>query len=244
MATRSDTQVLKVSCRSRPKRLAYLIDAESTTPEHLDKLFAYSMAHWGGRLHAIIPVIRGEIADDWWCPLQLLDPDLIVTFCDLSSALLERIERQVLPYGILGLKDEERNRWDHPRVPAYHLALVGITSIPQQLWLKRGPLQDPVFVRFKLPNAINSDHRVILRNFGAVSDDVHTEAAFRDLPVENIDATDTGLPSVFDRLSELGSRCVLPVDLCTHDAAFPAQLVGHPATQGFHLVVGDGPYEA
>ena len=140
MASRSDTQILKVSCRARPKRLAYLIDAETTTAEHVDKLFAYSMAHWGGRLHAIIPVVQGEIADAWWKPLQLLDPDLIVTFCDLSSDLVCRIVLDIMQYCILGLNEKERKRWHHDYVPAYGMNLVGIKLIPQLILLNRGPL--------------------------------------------------------------------------------------------------------
>jgi len=40
------SSILKVTTRSRPKRLAYLVDPRTATPEHLDKLIAYSTAHW------------------------------------------------------------------------------------------------------------------------------------------------------------------------------------------------------
>lgn len=245
MATASTTSLLMASIRSRPIRVAYLVDAATSSPDYLDKVFAYSVGYWGGRFHGVFPVVGGNVAESWWKPLELLDPDVVVANTDLTNACLDRLERCVLPSRYLGLTESERNRCaDHPYVPIYGLNLVDITAIPQRIWALRGPLEDPLFVRFKPRHPVDEVHRVVLRNFGVLSDDVGTKGAFRDLPVEDIDDSATTIDALFNRLTEIGSRAILPVDLALHAAAFPAHLQHDPSDSLFHLTIGDSCYDA
>ena len=245
MATSSTTSLLMTGIRSRPIRVAYLVDAATSSPDYLDKVFAYSVGYWGGRFHGVFPVVAGNISDPWWKPLELLDPDVVVTNTNLTHSCLDRIERCVLPSRYLGLTESERNRCaDHPYVPIHGLDLVDTTAIPQQIWARRGPLQDPLFVRFKPRHPVDDVHRVVLRNFGVLPDDVSTRAAFADLPVEEIDDSAFTIDELFRRLTEIGSHAVLPVDLASHAAAFPAHLEYDPHDRGFHLTIGESCFDA
>ena len=173
MNSLATNSVLRVSCRSRPKRVAYLADPQAISAEDLDKLFAYSINHWGGRLHGIFPVVDGDVLPTWWKALEMLDPDIIVTFAALATECIERIERRILPLRIVGLAERERNECaDHSYLPAHGLDLVGVTAIPRQMWVNRGPLQDPVFILFKRRHPVDDKHRIVLRNFGALYDGV------------------------------------------------------------------------
>jgi hypothetical protein len=186
------------------------------------------VGYWGGRFHGVFPVTEGKVLDAWWPALQHLDPDIVVTNTDLLPACLDRIERSILPAHYLGLGASERDRCNDPFVPIYGLQLLDICAIPQIMWADRGPLQDPLFIRFKRRQPVDDIHRVILRNFGALHDDVQTTAAFRDLPLQDIDDRALTLDALFSQLTEIGNRAVLPVDLACYAAAFPANLEYSP----------------
>ena len=235
----------RLTCRSRPQRVAFLVDPAITTAELLDKVFAWAMCHWGGRFYAVVPVTSGEIPEAWWKPLTLLDPDVIVIFGSLTDAGLDHIERTILPARILGLSDDEHKRYvegDH--LSLYSLDPIGINAVPRHIWATRGPLEDPVFVLFKRRYPIERNDRVILRNFGVLSDDVSTKAAFRDLPTQAIDDSPTALSDVLVQLTKIGGNAVLPTDLCAYGATFPAVLQYEQHTHGFHLTIGDSVYDA
>ena len=244
MNPEAETSLLTLSARTRPTRVAFLVDTADSSLPYLDKVFGYSVGYWGGRFHGVFPVTEGKVLDAWWPALQHLDPDIVVTNTDLLPACLDRIERSILPAHYLGLGASERDRCNDPFVPIYGLQLLDICAIPQIMWADRGPLQDPLFIRFKRRQPVDDIHRVILRNFGALHDDVQTTAAFRDLPLQDIDDRALTLDALFSQLTEIGNRAVLPVDLACYAAAFPANLEYSPSANEFHLTIGDSCLDA
>jgi hypothetical protein len=77
-----------------------LVDPEACPPELLDSLFEANYGLWGGRFNPIVPVRKGEMDETFWSLLRYVDPDLVYTYTPLAQTTIERIEREVVPWGI------------------------------------------------------------------------------------------------------------------------------------------------
>ncbi len=86
--------------RARPYRLAFLVDPEACPPELLDSLFEANYGLWGGRFNPIIPVCKGEIDEAFWSLLRYVDPDLVYTYTPLTQTTIDRIDQEIVPWGI------------------------------------------------------------------------------------------------------------------------------------------------
>lgn len=89
-----------VYSRARPRRVAFLIPAEETSPELLDSIFDFNYSRWGGRFNPIIPVSDGAIRPPYWNLLVFSDPDVVYSFVDLGPDLVRQIQKDIGPWRI------------------------------------------------------------------------------------------------------------------------------------------------
>ena len=66
----------------------------------LDAVFAECYRRWGGRETLIIPVHDGAIEERYWGWARALDPDVVYSFAPLDIALLDRIDRELMPSAV------------------------------------------------------------------------------------------------------------------------------------------------
>src|SRR5437667_7773722 len=83
--------------RSRPIRVAYLLEETEHSHLMLDCIFAESIAHWGGRYSLICPCQAGYPRDHYLPWLRAFDPDVIYSFVDLSEEGLHRLREMFGP---------------------------------------------------------------------------------------------------------------------------------------------------
>src|SRR5437762_13440393 len=97
MTTTSAHDVLTVVSTARPKRIAVLVDVDSTTGDELDAITEQAVTCWGGGFWPIVPCDGSVITDDWWSLLEAVDPDVVFSACGLDSRLYDEIHRRLGP---------------------------------------------------------------------------------------------------------------------------------------------------
>jgi hypothetical protein len=63
-------------------------------------LFEANYGLWGGRFNPIVPVCKGEIDEAFWSLLRYVDPDLVYTYTPLTQTAIDRIDQEIVPWGI------------------------------------------------------------------------------------------------------------------------------------------------
>lgn len=86
---------------SRPVRVAYLVDLADCSHLLLDAIFAEAYSRWGGRRTAIVPATAEGLDERYAQWLFYLDPDIIYSFVDLSSAAVESIHERFAPAALI-----------------------------------------------------------------------------------------------------------------------------------------------
>ena len=98
---------LTVTTTTRPKRIAFFVHEENLTNDEINGIINFNCRHWGGRFNPIIPTSGAELKSDWWNLLIAVDPDIIYSFVNLADALVDRINRHVLPSRIFEINPGE-----------------------------------------------------------------------------------------------------------------------------------------
>ncbi|TQV87362.1 hypothetical protein [Aliikangiella coralliicola] len=80
---------------NRPLKIAFIVHLEENERSHkiLDSIFAFSYLCWCGTRFLIIPSTSDSlISDDYLKWLDILDPDIVYSYVELSDVLISRIE--------------------------------------------------------------------------------------------------------------------------------------------------------
>ncbi len=85
---------LQCWAKSRPLRVAFLVQDGEHAALALDGIFADCYARWGGRFSLIVPCREGKIPTAYWPWLEAFDPDVVFSYVSLGrDDLLEVHER-------------------------------------------------------------------------------------------------------------------------------------------------------
>lgn len=90
-----------ISAKSRPLRVAVLIDPQNAPAKLINTILEYNITRWGGRYNPIIPCDGKEISEGYWSLLVFSDPDVVYSYVKLDGALVERIDREISPFHLL-----------------------------------------------------------------------------------------------------------------------------------------------
>lgn len=85
---------LQCWAKSRPLRVAFLVQDGEHAALMLDGIFADCYGRWGGRFSVVVPCIEDKIPTAYWPWLEAFDPDVVFSYVSLSREdLLEVHER-------------------------------------------------------------------------------------------------------------------------------------------------------
>lgn len=97
VSARRMTDKRQVASRSRPIRIAYLVDLSEKSHRVLDAIFHSAKRYGGGRFSLVVPCESGEIRDSYREWLRVFDPDIIYSYVDLSESSRLGVHEQAYP---------------------------------------------------------------------------------------------------------------------------------------------------
>jgi hypothetical protein len=224
--------------RSRPRRVAFLVEDSQLSDDLLDAIYAFNLHHWGGRFNPIIRVSGDELSEPYQRLLEFADPDVVYSYGTLSHSLLAYLDRQIQPVRIechrdLRTTDGPPNYY--PSIAREALSVDAIIANADTLY--RNPLSKPTLVIYDVARSWEH-HRFILRNLGVSPLSWKIPRRLDNLETCRIDPS-TPLPEILTQLGRC-QRPIFPFRLCTDFADIPQQ--EHPHQEVHCLVtVGDDP---
>jgi len=83
--------------RSRPLRIAFLVEDGEHASLALDGIFADCYYRWGGRFSLIAPCVNGRISATYWPWLEAYDADIVYSYVPLSRADVLEVHERLAP---------------------------------------------------------------------------------------------------------------------------------------------------
>ncbi len=199
-----------IEVRHRPRRVAFLVDAEQSPDKLLDEVMDFNVSTWGGRYNPLIPVLGGEVTEHYWQLLRVANPDVLYAYCDLSSGAVRRIISDIRPTDVV-------RHGEHPLQPEGNDFRVRInrqaTVLPALLrimehfpaWARK---PEPAALVFELQDA-RSLSSFVRRNFGG---NEHYYFYCRDHQIASV----TLPPNDVEVIKAVAGNpnLVLPIDVC------------------------------
>ncbi len=198
-----------VEVQHRPRRLAFLVDIDQCSDALLNEIVDFNITCWGGRHNPVIPIFDGKITDSYWRLLNLVNPDILYSYCDLPAVVVARISSEIRPLNVL--KHRSILTGDHQfRV---RLDDDQASVIPA---LKRAVQDIPIFARVPEPAVLLFEDKGVrelssfaLRNFGGNSQ-LNIWCRDNHVPSLMLPANDTETMKAL-----AGNRnVILPIDIC------------------------------
>jgi hypothetical protein len=244
--TRESQRTLEISASTRPKRIAFLADLTRISNEEIDEIIRYNARCWGGRFNPMIHCTGLDIEPNWWSMLVTLDPDIIYSFLRLSDEFVHRINRTILPARIIEPpKNGDETKPDQHSFHPFDIKALDIQGIPTFAWTRRSGFQDPFFLYIKESPKNIQEERFALRNFGTLPEYLPYHVMFEDVPHQVIEIKEDAIAELIGSTFLYPSKAaVYPMDLCRYYSSKSYSLPHTTNVPGFHLVVGDTPWEA
>lgn len=107
--------------KTRPVRVAFLLELQGESQLALDGIFADCYARWGGRFSLIVPCADGRLDVNYLPWLEAFDPDIVYSYAELEPTEVLQIHERIVPADFIQHHGvgEERNdaRWFRPTYP-------------------------------------------------------------------------------------------------------------------------------
>lgn len=228
--------------RSRPVRVAFLVDANRLQDEQFDSIVEYTVQRWGGRFAPIIFTDGNNISDDWWSFLVGFDPDVVISLVKLSDELAERINFSVAPLEVVTPKEPDPNT--RFQIPLSHKEGLRVFPTPENLGSLSGafPIIDrPTFVTFETDSSSPPLlKRFLLRNFGGYDNTIFTEAKLQQIEDVHRKFNVSDVSSLKNAIVEISKswHCVYPIQVCSTPRNHPVVKSSYEK-EAFTVVIGD-----
>lgn len=153
--------------RTRPVRIAFLVEEHPNFDVMLDAIFSNCLSRWGGRFNLVVPCLEGKSVGRYTRWLEVYDADIIYSYVDLNSDLVAYYHETFGPSNLVrhdARQDdpsEERHYW--PDIPIQCLAslsTIGLLTRPR-------PYDVPSKYYIAESFAGNQRDRFIEDNFGS-----------------------------------------------------------------------------
>ncbi|PRA13554.1 MULTISPECIES: hypothetical protein [Pseudomonas] len=210
--------------KSRPLRVAFLVEPGEYADLVLDGIFADCYLRWGGRFSLIVPCANGRIADDYWQWLEVFDPDIVYSYVELTKDEILEIHERLVPADYIFHRLDEAPRLDlagfRPRTDFPALSsLSAVFRLGRHSPLANGP-------KIKIIDSWHTERptRFLTDNFGTY----HTSAATGIYP--NDARTTAGLLTVVSDEYFQNRKYAVPNDLdriASEKMAFAEFVAGH-----------------
>lgn len=120
--------------RSRPMRLAFLVEDSEHVGLALDGIFADCYRRWGGRFSLVVPCVDRQIKESYWRWLEAFDPDVIYSYVELPDTEILKLHERLGPSAIEFHKHHGEPRLDvFGFKPEYRMAPLSSLSTIFQL---------------------------------------------------------------------------------------------------------------
>jgi hypothetical protein len=138
-----------VDVQHRPRRVAFLLTVDGCPDTLLDEIVDFNVSSWGGRYNPVIPVTDGQITEPYWKLLNVVDPDILYAYCELSTETINRIILDIRPLDVLK-HDTSRQSPHHPygvrvRQQASSASVLGRAMDQFPIWARQPEPAAPVF---------------------------------------------------------------------------------------------------
>ncbi|MCW2390945.1 hypothetical protein [Sphingobium sp. B11D3A] len=157
--------VRKALSKSRPMRVAFLVEDGEHAHLALDGIFADSYRRWGGRFSLIVPCEQGKVRADFWPWLEAYDPDVVYSYVALAETGILEIHERINP----SVYKQHQHHGNEPRLdvfgfkPSYGAkALSSLSTIFQMARYRRSTPTGPVSIVDDWGNS----SRFLTDNFG------------------------------------------------------------------------------
>ncbi|MBK7464651.1 MAG: hypothetical protein IPJ50_19405 [Betaproteobacteria bacterium] len=242
--------------KTRPLRVAFLVEPGEYANLMLDGIFADCYSRWGGRFSLIIPCADGRIVGDYWSWLETFDPEIVYSYVELAGDAVLEIHERLVPadYILHRLGDEPRLDLFGFR-PKYHFAALSSLSTVFRLG-RHSPLADGP--RIKIIDSWHTERptRFLTDNLGTY----HTSAATGMYPndarsiaglltvvsEEHFQERKYAVPRDLDRvategmaLAEFACRRATGISLLSSLYAQRLEIRDHRWSGAFNLVIGE-----
>jgi hypothetical protein len=145
-----------VDVSHRPRRVAFLVDVDESPDALFDEIVDFNVCSWGGRCNPIIPVVDGRITEPYWRLLNLVDPDVLHTYCELAPGMPERLLSELRPLNVLKYGPSLPQFQDQFHVKIEHQA----TILPLLMQVSG---RFPVYARKPEPAVLSFDYNDVRR---------------------------------------------------------------------------------
>ena len=116
--------------RSRPLRIAFVVESSEHADLMLDGIFADCYSRWGGRFSLIVPCADGQIIAGYWQWLEAFDPDIVYSYVDLAAEAVLEIHERLVPSDYIRHHLGNEPRLDLPGFrPQYPAALSSLSTV-------------------------------------------------------------------------------------------------------------------
>jgi hypothetical protein len=116
--------------RSRPARIAFLIEEDDHSASALDGIFADCYGRWGGRFSLIVPCEDRKISSGYWPWLERFGPDIVYSYVPLGDDDVLEVHERLAPSAYTLHKITQEPRLDvYGFKPSYDVVLLSSLSL-------------------------------------------------------------------------------------------------------------------
>lgn len=240
--------------RTRPIRVAFLVDHHEDSHPILDAIFQSCFQFWGGRFSLIVPCEDGAPRPSFLPWLKSYDPDIIYSYVELSEMEQLRLHEDIYPSYLVRHRlahdtdKTDRQSWS-PDLPVAPLGIGTLLPLlarrstfgpPQPLRIATalGQLQRSPFLGDSFGT---HDNRVERRATSQLAGEVEIAAAVgEDVRPEHSRHVTKTVPSIEEMLIRLGDRRIATTYSQLSAALTPRpDMREYPWSQSFNLIIGD-----
>lgn len=241
--------------RSRPLRIAFLVESGEHAALMLDGVFADCYSRWGGRFSLVVPCVNCQIVAAYWQWLEAFDPDIVYSYINLAAEAVLEIHERLVPsdyiFHPLGKEPRLDLQGFRPKYPAVLSSLSTVFRLARHSPLAAGP-------KIKIIDSWHTEKpsRFLTDNFGTY----HTSAATGVYPNDarstaglltivsddHYEKREYGVPRDIERVAseemaflEFVGRRVTSISMLSSLYATRLEIRDYQWSDGFNLVIGD-----
>ncbi|WP_338801899.1 hypothetical protein V9L13_06390 [Pseudomonas sp. RSB 5.4] len=241
--------------RSRPLRIAFLVESTEHAGLVLDGIFADCYSRWGGRFSLIAPCADGQIVAEYWQWLEAFDPDIVYAYANLAAERVLEIHERLVPsdYILHRLDNEPRLNLNGFR-PQYPPALSSLSTVFRLA--RHSPLAGGPKIKIIDSWYTEKPSRFLTDNFGTYQGSAATGMYPNDARVaaglmtivsdDHYEKREFGVPRDLDRVAseemaflEFVGKRVTSLSMLSSLYATRLEIRDYRWSDAFNLVIGD-----
>jgi len=230
------TNQFNVMVTPRPRKIAFFINPLNCPIKLFDAIIEFNANCWGGRYNPIIPIVDGNISEDYWELLKFSDPDIIYTFVEPDLSLIKRIHKEISP---TYFKRHREYKISQNSEPIYRIAIddqIRISSLYKVInESSTDPISPPTLFSYYNQNE-DKDFPLTKRNFGAINESIAPHGIPSEVKTLKLDGNYT-FTQVLKKMSSI-RNIITPMQLSEIKSQYyePKHFYGN---NFFALIIGE-----